>query len=357
MANHEIGWVGTSRNGLDVEKEMEIRKRALEDLEVVEFLSNNSCCFFNRKEWLHILGEGFKVPVVIYCFEEDGKIRLVLPGMVFNFGIVKMFYSNIPYGGFVGEFELIPQWLTLLEKCLKRDGIGLLRIGRNFNNPFPDLNGFRWQAAYTHLLPLEGMTEEQLWNGYKKRVRRDVRKAEKSGIYIEEVGSSSEIDEMFHLYYQTMRRNIAYTTWTQRSLYSIYEHLVQTGKAKMLLAKKDGKQVAGIILLFSEDTVYYFFSASSEKYFQYCPNDLLVHQAICLAIREGKKYFDFMTSREDDTALMSFKEKWGAQKFPFHFFEKRLSLLRPWIWDQGWKIANSRIGASLIRGIRGRSWG
>lgn len=334
---------------------MIIRKRSIEDQEVLRFLFENSSCFFNREEWLHILQEGFKVPVVIYCLEEDGKIKLALPGMVFNFGIAKMFYSNIPYGGFVGNFDLISQSLTLVEKSLKRDGIDFLRIGRNVNNIFPDLNGFQRKMAYTHLLNLEGMTEEQLWNSYKKRVRRDVRKAEKSGIYLEEVQTSHEVDEMFRLYYQTMRRNITYTTWTKKSLGSIYEHLVQTGKAKMLFAKKDGKPIAGIILLFSEDTVYYFFSASSEKYFPYCPNDLLVHHAICLAIREGKKYFDFMTSREDDTALMSFKEKWGAQKYPFHFFEKRLSFLSPWIWDQAWKIANSKIGASLIRAIRGRS--
>lgn len=334
---------------------MTIRKHSIEDQNVLRFLSENSSCFFNREEWLHILREGFNVPVVIYCLEEEGKIHLALPGMVFNFGIVKMFYSNIPYGGFVGNFELIPQSLILFEKCLKQDGIQLIRIGRNFNNPFPDLRRYQQQVAFTHLLNVERMTEEQLWNGYKKRVRRDVRKAEKSGIYLEEPQSSREIDEIFDLYYQTMRRNIAYTTWTKKSLYSIYEHLVKAGKAKMIFAKKEGKIVAGIILLFSDDTVYYFFSASSEKYFEYCPNDLLVHHAICLAIRGGKSYFDLMTSREDDTALMSFKEKWGSQKYPFHFFEKRLSFLRPWIWNQAWKIANSRIGASFIRAIRGRS--
>lgn len=334
---------------------MTISRRSIEDQEALKFLSENSSCFFNREEWLHILWEGFKVPVVIYCLEKGGKIHLALPGMVFNFGIVKMFYSNIPYGGFVGNFELIPQSLILFEKCLKQDGIQLIRIGRNFNNSFPDLNGYQRQVAFTHLLNVVGMTEEQLWNGYKKRVRRDVRKAEKSGIYLEEAQSSLEIDEIFDLYYQTMRRNIAYTTWTKRSLYSIYEHLVKAGKAKMIFAKKEGKIIAGIILLFSEDTVYYFFSASSEKYFEYCPNDLLVHHAICLAIRGGKSYFDLMTSREDDSALMSFKEKWGSQKYPFHFYEKRLSFLRPWVWNQAWKIANSKTGASLIRAIRGRS--
>jgi len=274
--------------------------------------------------------------------------------MIFNFGIVKMFYSNIPYGGFIGDFQLIPQSLSLFESSLKKDGVQLIRIGRGFNSPFPDLEQYQQQVAFTHLLNLEGMTEQKLWEGYKKRVRRDIRKAEKSGIYLEEISAPAEIEEVFTLYHQTMRRNVSYTTWTKRSLYSIYEHLVRSGEAKMVFGKKEGKVVAGIILLFSDDTVYYFFSASSEKYFQYCPNDLLVHRAICLAIQENKKYFDLMTSRKDDHALMDFKEKWGAEKYPFTFFEKRLGLIRPWMWDQMWKAVNSKMGASLIRAIRGR---
>ena len=333
---------------------MIVCRHSAEDPEVQQFLIENSSCFFNRKDWFCVLREGFKVPVVCYALEGDGKIHLVLPGMIFNFGIVKMFYSNIPYGGFVGNFQLIPQALVLFEKSLKRDGIHLIRIGRNFNNPFPRLNGYKQQVAFTHLLSVEGMTEEKLWNGYKKRVRRDVRRAEKSGIHLEEIRSPNEIDEIFDLYHQTMRRNIAYTTWTRQSLFSIYENLVKAGKAKMILAKKDEKMIAGIILLFSEDIVYYFFSASSEKYFQYCPNDFLVHHAICLAIQKGKKYFDLMTSKDDDTALMNFKEKWGAQRHPFYFYEKSLSSFRTWLWRRAWWMMNTAWGARLLRWWRTR---
>ena len=333
---------------------MIVCRHSAEDPEVQQFLIKNSSCFFNRKDWFRVLQEGFKVPVICYALEGDGKIYLVLPGIIFNFGIVKMFYSNIPYGGFIGDLQLIPKSLSLFESSLKKDGVQLIRIGRDFNSPFPDLEQYQQQVAFTHLLNLEGMTEQKLWEGYKKRVRRDIRKAEKSGIYLEEISAPAEIEEVFALYNQTMRRNTAYTTWTKKSLYSIYEHLVKAGKAKMVFAKKDGKMAAGIILLFSEDTVYYFFSASSEKYFQYCPNDLLVHHGICLAIRESKKYFDLMTSREDDTALMNFKEKWGSQKHPFYFFEKSLSPFRTWLWRRAWWMMNTAWGAYLLRWWRGR---
>jgi hypothetical protein len=333
---------------------MIVCRHSAEDPAVHQFLIENSSCFFNRKEWFYVLQEGFYAPVACYCLEEAGKICLALPGMIFNFGIIRMFYSNIPYGGFVGNVQLVSESLPLFEKSLEKDGIQLIRIGKDYSNDFPHLNGYKQQEAFTHVLNLEGMTEEHLWNGYKKRVRRDVRKAEKSGLYVDDIHSPDEIEQVFTLYNQTMKRNVAYTTWTRKSLFSIYDRLIKSGQARLIFAKKEGEIVAGIILLFSEDTVYYFFSASSEKYFQYCPNDLLVHHAICLTIRERKKYFDLMTSKEDDIALMDFKEKWGAQKHPFRFYEKSLNPFRTWVWQRAWWMMNSPAGSRLIRWWRGR---
>jgi hypothetical protein len=331
---------------------MIVSKRPIEDSQVLQFLFENSSCFFNREEWFRVLKEGFDIPIVAYCLERDGKICLVLPGVIFNFGIVKMFYSNIPYGGFVGDSRLIVSSLVGFEKSLKRDAIHIIRIGRNFDSQFPDLDGYRQEIAFTHLIDLQELNEEQLWKGYKKRVRRDIRKAEKSGISIHDAVGSVEIETLFGIYLETMRRNEAHNIWTKKMLHAIYGHLVHQGKARILLAKLNGQIIAGIILLFSPETVYYFFAASANRYLSFCPNDLLVHHAICLTIREGRRYFDLMTSQREDLALMNFKEKWGAQKYPFYFYEKSLTPVRPWVWKRAWRLMNTPIGVRLMRSFR-----
>lgn len=331
---------------------MIVSRRPIEDSEVLQFLFENSSCFFNREEWFRVLQEGFEIPVVIYCLEKDGNICLALPGVIFNFGIIKMFYSNIPYGGFVGDFQLIPPSLVLFEKSVRKDGIHLIRIGRNFINEFPGLDRYKQEIAFTHLLDLQGMNEEQLWKGYKKRVRRDIRKAEKSGISIHEATHPGEVDALFGLYLETMRRNEAYNIWTKKMLYAIYCDLAQQGEAKILLAKLKDEIIAGTILLFSPETIYYFFAASAKKYLSLCPNDLLAHHGICLTIRKGRRYFDLMTSQKEDVALMNFKEKWGAQKHPFYFYEKSLTPIRPWVWKRVWRLVNTSIGVRLMRSLR-----
>ncbi len=335
---------------------MIVSKRRSDDSEVLRFLFENSSCLFNREEWFRVLQEGLNKTVVTYSLEKDEKICLALPGVIFNFGIVKMFYSNIPYGGFVGDYQLIPSSLVLFERSLRRDGIHLVRIGRNFNKefPVPDLDGYRQETAFTHLIDLQGMNEEQLWNGYKKRVRRDVRKAEKSGISIHKATSPGEIDALFSLYLETMKRNEAYDIWTKKMFYTIHRDLAQQSEAKILLAKLGDEVIAGIILLFSPDTTYYFFAASAKKHLSLCPNDLLVHHGICLTIMKGKRYFDLMASPKEDFALMNFKEKWGAQKCPFYFYEKSLTSFRPWLWKRVWGLRNTSIGARLIRLSRRR---
>ncbi len=333
---------------------LEIGSLAFDHPELHDFLEKNSASIFSRTEWSKVLEEGFDSKVVSYCLRKDGKIVLALPGIIFDFKVMKMFYSNIPYGGFWGESEYIPEFLDILEGRLKREHIHFIRVGKNFQAQFPELEGYQKEEAYTHLLDIGQMTEELLWTNYKKRVRRDVRKAEKSGISIHEAIDPKEIDVLFDLYLETMRRNEAYNTWTRKALHSIYHHLVQKGQANILLASLKDEIIAGIILIFSPETTYYFFAASSQKYLSLCPNDLLVHHGICLTIREGRRFFDLMASQKEDVALMNFKEKWGAQKYPFYFYEKSLNPFRTWLWKKIWWMINTSTGARFIRWWRGR---
>jgi len=333
---------------------MIVCRRSAQDPKVHPFLLQNSPSFYNNKEWFCVLQEGFNAPVVCYCLEEDEEIYLALPGIILDFKIMKMFYSNIPYGGFVGEMEHLSTFLPLLEKSLKEDHIHSIRIAKDSKTQFQDPEGYLKETAFTHLLDLDGMTEESLWENYKKRIRRDVRKAEKSGIRIYEATDLREVDILFNLYLETMKRNEAYNVWTKKMLHAIYHRLAEKGEAEFLLAKLKDEVIAGVILLFSPETVYYFFAASAQKCLSLCPNDLLVHHGICLAIRGGRRFFDLMTSREDDVDLMNFKEKWGAKRYPLYFYEKSLNPFRTWIGKRVWWLMNTSIGAQLIRWWRGR---
>ena len=217
---------------------------------------------------------------------------------------------------------------------------------------YNNIDGYKLQKGCQQIILIEGLDEEKVWQNYKKRIRRDVRKAKGAGVKVKKLTESNEIEKLFELYLRTMRRNKACPVWSKKAFYSIYDNLVLKNKAEMIFADLNNKYIAGVISIYSEDTCYYFMSASDAEYLKYCPNDLLLHTIIADSISKNKKHVDLMTSRESDTELIKFKDKWGSQKYPSYIFEKDLHLLRANIWSWCWKMANSRIGGFLLKAFR-----
>lgn len=331
---------------------MQLKKFSIFNQEMQEFIKLNSNCIFNSADWLTILKDGLDLDVRYYGLECDGQLVLAIPLVKLDFKLVRIAYSNIPYGGFIGERQYISDFILLLENTLKTEGTHILRITKKFNDNFEYFKGTRVQHGYQQVIDIEGLTNDLLWQGYRKRTRRDIRRAEKLGVVATRISKRSELEILYQLYQDTVKRNNTYTTWTKKAFYSIYDNLFLNGKADILFAQLKDKYIAGVIIIYSSDIVYYFMSASLTNYLSFCPNDLLLHEVISLGIQKNKKTVDLMTSKDTDLELMKFKEKWGAVCHPFDICGKDIFRFRARLWDQAWKIANSRIGGALIRSFR-----
>src|SRR4030043_2247663 len=106
-----------------------VERLNFDDEELVEFFERHSCLIFNRSEWSDVLREGLGSEVVSYVLRKDGKIILALPGIILNFKILKMFYSNIPYGGGVGETKHFYLFCELFEGRLGEGGVHFIPFG------------------------------------------------------------------------------------------------------------------------------------------------------------------------------------------------------------------------------------
>jgi lipid II:glycine glycyltransferase (peptidoglycan interpeptide bridge formation enzyme) len=331
---------------------MTIEQLSLNNENLRQFISQNSSCIFSSLDWYKVLESGFNSKILVYGLKEGETLQLVIVGILLDFKIVKMFYSNIPYGGFIGNKEFITDFLPLLEKKLKKVGIGIFRVCKQFTDGYDDLNGYRLQKGCQQIKVLEGLSEEENWQKYKKRTRRDIRKAEKSGVRVKEITERKQIEVLYELYLKTMKRNKSCPVWARKALYAIYDNLVLKDKADIFFAELNENLIAGVISVYSRNTSYYFMSASDTEYLTYCPNDLLLHNVISNSISEGKECIDLMTSSESDMELIKFKDKWGTERYPFCIFEKDLLPVRAKIWTWCWRIANSRTGAFLITSLR-----
>jgi lipid II:glycine glycyltransferase (peptidoglycan interpeptide bridge formation enzyme) len=201
-------------------------------------------------------------------------------------------------------------------------------------------------------LDLKGFDKDKIWNGYKKNIRRDVRKAQKSGVTIRRGESKKDIDIFYKLYLASMERNRAMAKYPLKWFEAIYEIVALKGLGTILFAELGEMAIAGVVLIHSPSSTHYFHNGSQYEYLKFCPNELLVHYSLERAIEKGNSFFDFMGSDPNDLSLLRFKEKWGSQSRDVHTYVKDYHPFRCKIWELGKRMGSSKIGNWLIKLIR-----
>ncbi len=285
-----------------------------------EFVSLHSNLIFHTSLWWKVLKEGYRCRMRYLVCEEGGYWLSALPGMMVGNRFFKVFYSLVPYGGFIGDREHIPEFLSLLNKWSRKEKIQRIQIVDLAIKKKQDLPDFKCVESYRHMLELKGKSTDQIWKNYKDSLKRNIKTALKSDLCFEKIKSREEVDQFYHLYLDSMKRNKALAKYPIQLFYKIYDLLVPEF-SDMLFMKYNNQPIAGMVVIYSEDTTHYFHGGSATEYLHLRPNDLLFHNAIKIAKEKGKSYFDFMGSSKKMLSLIQFKEKWGAEKkivFNYH---------------------------------------
>jgi len=317
-----------------------------------EFASRYTDLIFYQSLWSEVLRKGLGGQPLYFYLKEGSEIVAGLPGVLLNFKIFKILYGSIPYGHFIGERSYFPAFLELLEKEFRRRGIDQARIAESPFSESYHLESFNTISAKCTLLDLRGYDKEKIWEGFKKNIRRDVRKAQKSGVVVRQATSTEEIRIFYKLYLVSMGRNRAMAKYPLQWFEVLYETIIKKGLGAIALAEMNNEAIAGVILIYSNTSTHYFHNGSQYEFLRFCPNELLIHGALEAAIEKGHSCFDFMGSDVNDLSLIRFKEKWGSQSKDIFTYVKNYHPLRCKVWEMGKRLASSRIGNSLLRAIQ-----
>ena len=330
---------------------VEIRKRGLDDPGVAEFLAANDAYLFQQPVWGRVL-EALGHPVGYYCLEEDGRIRIAQPFLLMRIGFFRLLYGDMPYGFAVGDVSRYQEFAERLADAARRDGVHRIRLSRNTYDPDVAPPGWHVQEHFQHVLHFEGRSEEQLWADFKRRVRHDVRVAERRGVVVKDAAHQADRDIIYDMYYRTMARNRTYVVWPRELLERIWNLIVEPGNGEMILSWHRGEPLAAMVTFYSGRRCFAFLGASTGEKRNLRPNDALFWEAIRRAIARRCDDWDFMMSPATDTALIAFKDKWGAVRHPFRFYEKDLAPVACKAWNLAFRIARTRTGGALLRALR-----
>jgi len=196
------------------------------------------------------------------------------------------------------------------------------------------------------------LNQEKIWEGYKKNIRRDVRKAQKSGMTIRRGDSRKDADIFYKLYLASMERNRAMAKYPLRWFETLYEILTKKELSDIYVAELNDVAIAGVVLIYSVSSTHYFHNGSQYEFLKFCPNELLVHSSIENATERGSSFFDFMGSDPNDLSLVRFKEKWGSQSRDIYTYIKDVHPFKSKIWELGRSTFASKWGAKALKWIR-----
>lgn len=313
------------------------------------FMDAQGQSIFFTKRWNEVLARGYSTPVIYYVCRIGEEIKLVLSGIIYDFKFSRLFFSNMPHGGFVGDFKYLPRFLEFIELDLKKKRIHHVRLTALSESVLPNLPSYRRTEAPQHSLSLAGLDPISLWEGYRKNNRRDIRLARRRGVTLRRLSGGNGLTEYSNLYSQTMKRNRSVCHYTRKLLETICHVLDAKGEMSLLVAEYQKKMIAGVIVIYGKNVNYLLSNVSDPQFLSFCPNDLLYHELIEEAIEQKKDFIDFMMSGQDDRNLIWFKEKWGAQSQAYFIFEKDLDPLRAKAFRGLLALANAPLLQPFVR--------
>jgi CelD/BcsL family acetyltransferase involved in cellulose biosynthesis len=184
-----------------------------------------------------------------------------------------------------------------------------------------------------------------LWSKVTGTERTAVRKAEKQGIFVREASAASDLEDYYALHLVTSSR--AQFTAFPRSLFSeILRYLVPNGKAKILLAEKSGRIIAGTIVMLHKGIAHAWNLSSDPQALKSAANELLIWNAVKLTCELGMKKFDFGTTPTDPrSGIHLFKRRFNGRQLSI---SRERSIISPFL-RLSYRAYSTRLGLKWVK--------
>jgi FemAB-related protein (PEP-CTERM system-associated) len=153
-----------------------------------------------------------------------------------------------------------------------------------------------------------------VWDSLDRKVRNQVRKAQKSGLTVD-VGGLDLVDDFYAVFTRNMR-DLGTPVYGRQ----LFEEVLRTFPERTALhvVRLEGRPVAAGLTYRTNGTVEVPWASSVRDYNSLCPNHLLYWSVIERALEQGCDTLDFGRSTPGE-GTFKFKEQWGAQPVALHW--------------------------------------
>jgi len=236
-----------------------------------------------------------------------GVLPLVLfRSRLFGRSVVSVPFLN--YGGVVADGPAAARALVDRACEISREfGASHLEL-RHARRQVADVPCRQHKIGLTRPLP---STVEELWDATDRKVRNQVRKAQKEGL-VPAGGGTELVDAFYRVFAENMRDlgTPVYSSRLFRSTLALFPD-----RARVYVVRLGAQVIAGAVAIRFRDTVIVPWASSLKQFRPLCPNMLLYWAMLERATVEGARTFDFGRSTVGG-GTHQFKLQWGARPAP-----------------------------------------
>jgi FemAB-related protein (PEP-CTERM system-associated) len=270
--------------------------------------------------WRHVFEEAFgHATEYLAARNGDGAICGVLPLVQFDSRVFGRFMVSLPfvnYGGLLTMHSLAAERLLSRASELAR-ARGLRHIElRHRGRLCPDLAVKTHKVGMTLALP---GNEAGAWTALDRKVRNQIKKAEKCGLLAGD-GGAELLTDFYGVFAHNMR-DLGTPVYSRNFFAAVMRHCPD--QTRVHVVRQEGKAVAAAISYAYRGTIEVPWASSLRAYRAMCPNNLLYWGVMRYAIARGFTTLDFGRSTLGE-GTFHFKRQWGAEPAPL-FWEYALT--------------------------------
>lgn len=271
---------------------------------------------FHTSAWLRALQSTYGYePVAFTTSPPDEDLRNAFLFCRVNSWLTGRRLVSVPFAdhcellyGAGADFVSISQFLS---NALRKENLDYIEL-RPVNSPPNSGVVAQSNAAYwLHRLDLTPPVESLFQNLGRDSIQRKIRRAEREHLRYEEGQSSLLLDAFYRLLLLTRRRHRV-----PPQSFEWFRNLADRfgKKLKIRVAFRRETPVAAIVTLQHRQTLVYKYGCSDAAYHSLGGMHLLLWASILEAKREGLREFDLGRSDLDHNGLITFKDRWGAER-------------------------------------------
>jgi len=264
--------------------------------------------------WRDVFSRVFGHQSTYFVARRDGRVVGILPLVHFRSRLFGRFLVSVPflnYGGVLAsDVDAADALITEAREVAHRFGASHVEL-RHTSRQFDGLQCRAHKLKLTRPLP---STPEALWSAVDRKVRNQVRKAQKDGLTAER-GHSELIPDFYTVFSKNMR-DLGTPVYPKRLFVETVRLFSQD--AHVYVVRLGRVPVAAAITLRFKDTVIVPWASSLREHRQHCPNMLLYWSMLEHASQLGVSTFDFGRSTRG-AGTHQFKLQWGATETPLHW--------------------------------------